>query len=217
VLAVLGDSITDGTNATINGCDRWPDILGRFINEKSLCRFTYVINCGIGGNSICGPLPYPCDPPHRGGSSAALRMSKEVLVLQGLTCCIWSQGINDFSANTGASAPSVISAVAATIAHARTVAPHVKFIGCTVASAFGSTCEGHGGVEQDTERKAFNDWLRSGSAPFDKILDFDAVRVLPVAQVRSAHALLQLLTCPATGRLRPEFDYNTSVNSAFAT
>jgi hypothetical protein len=108
-------------------------------------------------------------------------MSKEVLVLQGLTCCIWSQGINDFSANTGASASSVISAVAATIAHARTVAPHVKFIGCTVASAFGSTCEGHGGAEQDTERKAFNDWLRSGTAPFDKIIDFDAVRVLPEA------------------------------------
>ncbi len=102
-------------------------------------------------------------------------------MLQGLTCCIWSQGINDFSANTGASASSVISAVAATIAHARTIAPHVKFIGCTVASALGSTCQGHGGVEQDTERKAFNDWLRSGSAPFDKILDFDAVRVLPVA------------------------------------
>jgi hypothetical protein len=181
VVAVLGDSIADGTNSTINGCDRWPDILCRRMNESAVQMrqpFTYVLNCAIGGNSICHPLSYTCDPPHRGGTAAATRMSTEVLQLPGLTCCIWSQGINDFSANTGASAAAVIAIIVSTIALARVTAPHVKFIGCTVASALSSSCSGHGGITQDTERRAFNEWMRSGCTPYDNIIDFDAVLLL---------------------------------------
>jgi hypothetical protein len=219
VVAVLGDSIADGTNSTINGCDKWPDILSRFVNrlghDQQPRAFTHVINCGIGGNSICHPPPQHTAPAHRGGVAGATRMLQEVLRLQGLTFCIWSQGINDFSTNTGASSATVISSVTAAVAEARLLAPLVKFIGCTVASALGSTCGGHGGVEQDTERRAFNRWLLDGAAPFDHVIDFDAVSVLLQRKpLRSAIlTAFQLLTCPATGRLRPEYDCNTSVTA----
>jgi hypothetical protein len=194
VVAVLGDSITDGTNSTINGCDRWPDMLGRCVNERALRLqrpFTYVINCGIGGNCISHPLSHDQDSPNRGGIAAAVRMSEEVLRLQGLTCCIWSQGINDFRT---VSASAVIAVVANTIAAARAVAPHVTFVGCTVASALDSPCAGHGGGTQDTERRAFNEWMRSGVAPFDKIVDFDKVLTLPT-----------LLSCGASRTSHTDF------------
>jgi hypothetical protein len=185
VAAVLGDSIVDGTNSTINGCDRWPDIFGRIVNRRLpqphdyLARppFTYVINCGIGGNSICHPLPHDV-APHRGGAAAAARLLQEVLLLPGLTCCIWSQGINDFSSNTGASAATVISRLTAALSEARSAAPHVKFVACTVPSALGSSCGGHGNEIQDRERRAFNAWVLSSCAPFDRVVDFDVVRQL---------------------------------------
>jgi hypothetical protein len=181
VVAVLGDSITDGTNSTVNGCDKWPDILGRIINKhfgQQHQVFTYVINCGIGGNSICHPIAHAAASPHRGGTAAAHRLLQEVLLLQGLTRCIWSQGINDFSSNTCASSATVIASVVAAVCAARAIAPHVKFIGCTVASALGSTCGGHGSSEQDAARQEFNRWLLGGSAPFDHVIDFDTVMLL---------------------------------------
>jgi hypothetical protein len=185
VVAVLGDSITDGTNSTINGSDKWPDILCRFVNKQSQQlqeTFTYVINCGIGGNSICHSPSLDICPP-RGGAAASARLLTEVLLLQGLTCCIWAQGINDFRINpetsdTSASSVTVIGSVVAALAAARASAPNVTFIGCTVASALGSTCSGHGGAEQDAERRLFNRWLLGGAAPFDYIIDFDAVMCL---------------------------------------
>ncbi len=54
VVACFGDSITDGTLSTLNGDDRWPDVLARRLHASYGNRIS-VINAGIGGNQIIGP------------------------------------------------------------------------------------------------------------------------------------------------------------------
>ncbi|HMY76365.1 MAG TPA: GDSL-type esterase/lipase family protein, partial [Blastocatellia bacterium] len=53
VIACFGDSITDGTLSTLNGDDRWPDVLARRLQAVYGNRVS-VINAGIGGNQILG-------------------------------------------------------------------------------------------------------------------------------------------------------------------
>src|SRR5919199_2345942 len=47
VVAALGDSITDGTGSTLNGDDRWPDVLARRLHAAYGTRVS-VVNEGIG-------------------------------------------------------------------------------------------------------------------------------------------------------------------------
>ena len=54
VVACFGDSITDGTASTLNGDDRWPDVLSRRLHAAYGSRLS-VVNSGIGGNRVIGP------------------------------------------------------------------------------------------------------------------------------------------------------------------
>ncbi len=56
VVACFGDSITDGTASTLNGDDRWPDVLSRRLREKFGARVS-VVNAGIGGNRVAVASP----------------------------------------------------------------------------------------------------------------------------------------------------------------
>jgi hypothetical protein len=206
VVAVLGDSIADGTNSTLNGRDKWPEILGRCMNrqlqqEQQRGPFTYVINCGIGGNSISLPLSRLSAQPHRGGVAACFRMLEEVLPLCGIAHCIWSQGINDFSMSGSAAAAEVVASVTQTLAQAKRRAPCVKFLACTLPSALNASCSGHGHIGQDVERRAFNHWIRSDAAPFDRIIDFDDV--LPVCQSILCPARTKRFISPTMQMLTP--------------
>ena len=51
VVARFGDSITDGTNSTLNGDDRWPDVLSRRLHS-AYGDSVSVVNAGIGGNRV---------------------------------------------------------------------------------------------------------------------------------------------------------------------
>ena len=57
VVVAFGDSITDGTASTMNGDDRWPDVLQRRFFERFGNRVA-VVNAGIGGNQVAGPAEY---------------------------------------------------------------------------------------------------------------------------------------------------------------
>src|SRR6266576_1760000 len=57
VVVAYGDSITDGTASTLNGDDRWPDVLSRRLHAAHGNRIA-VVNAGIGGNQIAGPAEY---------------------------------------------------------------------------------------------------------------------------------------------------------------
>jgi hypothetical protein len=66
VIVAFGDSITDGTGTTINGDDRWPDVLTRRLHAVYGDEFAVVIQ-GIGGNRVAGPDEYIPDKPTPGG------------------------------------------------------------------------------------------------------------------------------------------------------
>src|SRR5579872_140015 len=96
LVVAFGDSITDGTASTLNGDDRWPNALSRRVHAR-FGKSVSVVNAGIGGNQIVGPVAYSPEKPFSGGPSARDRVERDVLGLSGVTAVIWLEGINDFS------------------------------------------------------------------------------------------------------------------------
>ena len=185
-IMAFGDSITDGTASTMNGDDRWPDVLSRRL--KAIYRNKVaVVNGGIGGNQIAGPPDYGPAKPFAGGPSSVQRLDRDVLALSGITGLIWLEGINDFSKNGNAPVEPVISAMKDGVARLRAKWPHIRIIGATVTSALGSSSAAHGFPEQDARRKALNDFIRA-SGTFDGVVDFDKAAL-----------------DPPSGGLKPEF------------
>ncbi len=185
-IMAFGDSITDGTASTMNGDDRWPDVLSRRLKARYGNKVA-VVNGGIGGNQVAGPSEYGPDKPFPGGPAAIQRLDRDVLSLSGIASVIWLEGINDFSKNGDAPADRVIAAMKDGVARMRAKWPGVRIIGATVTSALGSSSPAHGSAEQDARRKALNDFIRT-SGTFDGVIDFD-------------RATLD----PRSGGLKPEF------------
>ena len=166
-IVAFGDSITDGTASSMNGDDRWPDVLARRLDGR-----LSVVNAGIGGNQVVGPKEYSPQKPFAGGPSALQRLDRDVLTLSGVKAVIWLEGTNDFSKNGNAEADAVIAGVRDGVARIRAKIFGVKVIGATLTSALGSTSPAHGFELQDEKRKKFNDFVRS-SGVFDGVADFD--------------------------------------------
>jgi lysophospholipase L1-like esterase len=186
LIVAFGDSITDGTASTLNGDDRWPDVLLQRLQAQGIEKIA-VANAGIGGNQVVGPAVYTPQKPFAGGPSALDRLDRDVLGLSGVTSVIWLEGINDFSKNGNASADAVIDGMKQGVARIRAKFPGVQVIGATVTTALGSTGAGHGDGEQDAKRKSLNQFIRTGGL-FDGVADFD-------------RATLD----PATGQMKAEF------------
>ncbi len=186
VIVTLGDLLTDGTGSTLNGDDRWPDVLSRRLHAKFGDKFA-VVNAGIGGNLIAAPPEYSSQKSYPGGPSALQRLERDVMSLSGVSAVIWLEGINDFSKNGNASVESVQSALQAGVVALRRRIPRVRVIGATVTTALGNPGPAHGFAEQDMKRQALNGFIRGGGL-FDGVIDFDKATV-----------------SPETGELRPEF------------
>ncbi len=195
LIAVLGDSLTDGTGSTLNGNDRWPDVLSRRLHAKFGDKCA-VVNAGIGGNLITGPAKYNPQMPYPGGPAALQRLDRDVLSLSGVSSVIWFEGINDFSKNGNVNAGEVKKAMADGVAAIKKRLPGVRVIGATVTTALGNAGPAHGFAEQDLKRQALNDFIR-GSGVFDGVIDFDKV---------TANR--------ETGELRPEFVPDSTVGGA---
>lgn len=185
VIVGFGDSITDGTASTMNGDDRWPDVLARRLTQKLGANKAAVLNAGIGGNQVSGPGEYGPDKPFPGGPSAVQRLERDVLSLSGVTSVIWLEGINDFSKNGNASLEAVTAGMLDGIA--RLKMKGIRVVGATVVSALGSTSPAHGFAEQDAKRRGLNAFIRAPGT-FDAVADFDAATL-----------------DAATGGLKPEF------------
>ena len=67
------------------------------------------------------------------------------------------------------------------------VDPGVRVVGATLTPALGSSNPAHGSAEEDAQRQALDDFIRS-SGLFDAVLDFDAAT-----------------RDPATGQMRADF------------
>src|SRR6516165_8591934 len=176
-IVAFGDSITDGTASTMNGDDRWPDVLSRRLHAVHGNRIA-VVNAGIGGNQIAGPAEYGPQKPFPGGPSAMQRLERDVLELSGVTAMIWLEGINDFSRNGNASVEKAQNGMREVVGRIRAQRPQMRVIGATVVSALGASNAAHGFPEQDDKRKALNEFIRT-SGLFDGVIDFDKATLDP--------------------------------------
>jgi len=177
LVVAFGDSLTDGTGSTLNGDDRWPDVLSRRLHARFGNRFA-VVNAGIGGNLITGPADYSPQMPYPGGPSALQRLDRDVLSLSSISAVIWFEGINDFSKNGNVSAEAAANALREGVSIIRKRLPGVRVIGATITTALGNAGPAHGFAEQDIKRQALNDFIR-GSGLFDGVIDFDKVTANP--------------------------------------
>ncbi len=143
VIVAFGDSITDGTATTINGDDRWPDVLSRRVHAKFGNEFV-VVNQGIGGNQVAGPAEYTPVKPMAGGPAAVSRLERDIISLPGVTTVIWMEGINDFRA-ADATVDAVIDGYTKGVATLRQKIPGVKIYVGTLTSALNSSIASRGG------------------------------------------------------------------------
>ncbi len=163
VLAILGDSITDGRGSTTDRNRRWPDDLARRLQADPRTARIGVLNQGIGGNRLL----------HDGlGPSALVRLDRDVLEQNGVRWLIVLEGVNDIgnapSDDPGTTARKVIAGYEEIIrrAHAR----NVRVYGATITPFGGSFYDS---PARETARQAVNRWIRS-DGQFDAVIDFDA-------------------------------------------
>ena len=83
-IVTFGDSITDGTNSTVNTNSRWPDVLARRLKEAGAP--VAVLNQGISGNRVLN---------EGAGPSALARFERDVLSQPGVSHVVIFLGIND--------------------------------------------------------------------------------------------------------------------------
>lgn len=174
LVVAFGDSITDGTASTLNGDDRWPDVLSRRLHAEFGNRVA-AVNAGIGGNRVVGPAEYSPQKPTPGGPSAGARLERDVLSLSGVSAVIWLEGINDFSATANATASAVQTGMSDVVKRIRAALPGVRIIGATLTSALGAA-GAHGSAEENEKRQALNEFIRTGRL-FDGVADFDKATV----------------------------------------
>ncbi len=202
VVLAFGDSITDGTASTMNGDDRWPDVLARRLHAVHGSKVV-VLNAGIGGNQVVGPAAYSAQQPFPGGPSAQQRLERDVLSVSGaVAAVIWLEGINDFSKNGNASVEAVQAGMRDVVGRLRARWPAVRVIGATVTSALGATNPNHGSGEQDAQRKALNDFIRTGGL-FDGVADFDRATIDPQSGQMRAEFVPESTTGGPGDKLHP--------------
>jgi lysophospholipase L1-like esterase len=192
VVACFGDSITDGTASTLNGDDRWPDVLSRRLHAAYGERVS-VVNAGIGGNRVTGPASYSPSSPFAGGPSALDRLDRDVLGFSGLSAVIWLEGINDLS--SGASVETIVEGIKEGVRRMRARRGGLHIVGATITSSLGAA-SASGTADIDLKRQAVNAFIRTGGL-FDAVADFD-----------------KATRDPDTGGLRAAFQPNSTIGGA---
>ena len=160
-IVALGDSITDGSRATLNANHRWPDLLAQRLTAANGPRMA-VLNAGIAGNRVL---------LDNAGPNALARFERDVLSQTGVTHVVVMEGINDIGqarANPLPSASDLIGAHRQLIlrAHAR----GLKIYGATLTPFEGAA---YFTPEGEAKRAALNEWIRTGKE-YDGVIDFDA-------------------------------------------
>jgi lysophospholipase L1-like esterase len=166
-IVAFGDSITDGTCTTLDGHDRWEDIVAQRLALQDNVRHS-VVNEGIGGNTVTRNVMPPPDT-----TPGTERLDRDVLTHAGVSHVVVFMGTNDIRRE--ASAEQVIGGLKDIVA--RIKARGLKVIGVTivprhnVAPVAGNT----GWNDAKTKvRNEVNAWIRKDGT-FDGVIDFDRV------------------------------------------
>ena len=169
-IVAFGNSITDGSCSTVDAHDRWEDWLAvRLDAMDDPAARRAVVNEGIGGNTVIreGLQPAPNSTP------GVERFERDVLSHAGVTDVILFMGTNDIRRE--ASARQVIAGTQSIIEQAH--ASGLRIHGVTIIPRHNRapTENNSGWTPAKTRvRNQVNDWIR-GDAPFDGVIDFDAV------------------------------------------
>ena len=170
-LVAFGDSITDGAHSTLDENHRWPDYLAARLRARRGSEIG-VLDAGIGGNRLLHG-----GTNARFGVNALARFDRDVLSQPGVRYVIVLEGINDLG-HAGSSAPAsetvtaddLIAAMKQLIARAHEKG--IKIFGATLTPFAGTRSPGYYTPEKDVQRKALNEWIRTGHA-FDGVIDFE--------------------------------------------
>jgi lysophospholipase L1-like esterase len=142
---------------------RWPDLLAQRLASLPARSRKAVVNAGISGNRIL--VAGVSGPP------ALARLDRDVLERAGATHVILFMGTNDVS--RGETSAAVIDGTRQIVdrVHAR----GMKIVGGTMIPRGRPAGAGDGFSEQQERyRLEINDWIRH-QAPFDGVIDFDAL------------------------------------------
>lgn len=158
VIAVLGNSITDGRGSTTNHQNRWTDFFAKNLNAKA---HHGVLNLGIGGNCVVeGGLSQP----------AMQRFDRDILGQKGVTHLIIFEGTNDIGCSKGNYehvADTLIACYKVLISKAK--AKGIKVYGGTITPTKGN---GWYSFWHEAIRQTVNEWIRNSKC-FDDVIDFD--------------------------------------------
>jgi lysophospholipase L1-like esterase len=173
-IVAFGDSITDGTCATLDASDRWEDWLSLRLaldddHRGGPKRYKSVINEGIGGNTVTreGLQPAPDSTP------GLERLERDVLSHEGVTDVIVFMGTNDI--RRGASAAQVTGGLSQIVQ--RLKQRGFKVYGATIIPRHNVAASGTNTGWDDRKtaiRREANDWIRTRGS-FDGVIDFDRV------------------------------------------
>jgi len=174
VICAFGDSITDGTASTLNGNDRWANVMSRTLHEK-LGPYVSVVNEAIAGNAVAATVT---------GQPATRRVGRDVVGLSGINLVVWLEGINDFGA--AGSTPAPVIAGYQQVVNALHAAG-IKVIGATVTSSYPpggmvpansplvaispAIAAAYGSAQTDTYREQLNNFILT-SGIYDGTADF---------------------------------------------
>lgn len=169
VVAVIGDSITDGATATLDANSRWTDFLAKRLSAHQVA----VINSGISGNRLLTDGM---------GDSVLKRLNSEVFQYSGVKSLIVLIGINDISwpSTAFASKQQIPSFEALTEGYQRVVREAhqqgMQVIGATLLPFSGALpntpLDNYFQPNKDELRQRINQWIRT-SHTFDGVIDLD--------------------------------------------
>lgn len=169
VVAVIGDSITDGATATLDANSRWTDFLAKRLSAHQVA----VINSGISGNRLLTDGM---------GDSVLKRLNSEVFQYSGVKTLIVLIGINDISwpGTAFASKQQIPSFEALTEGYQRVVREAhqqgMQVIGATLLPFSGALpntpLDNYYQPNKDELRQRINQWIRT-SHTFDGVIDLD--------------------------------------------
>jgi lysophospholipase L1-like esterase len=189
-IVALGDSITDGIGATLDGDDRWPDVLAERLAARGGAVVFSVSNQGISGNRLLsgGPGPF--------GESILARLDRDVLSVPGVEHVVLLIGVNDLGLGFARGGPFAGTLPRTEVSEETMLAGYRQVIArahMRGLKIYGATILPYNGTGTWTEegealRQTINAWIREGGE-FDGVIDFDAAVRDPADPSRIADGL----------------------------
>jgi lysophospholipase L1-like esterase len=163
-VVTFGDSITDGTNSTVDADHRWPDFLAARLAASH--DDTGVVDEGIAGNRLLHDII---------GPNALARFDRDVLATPGVRFMTVLLGINDIGfggifPNQAVTADDIITAHRQLIARAHSRG--LRAYGATL-TPFTGVAPPYFSPAGEVMRQAVNAWIRT-SGEYDAVIDFEA-------------------------------------------